>query len=379
MMLSRLTMMALGLVIGLAGAAPAAASRWHGGPFSPTDKVIDHTVVLEVHLTNPNRDVVRTVRRKGAWARSTDRSGGRDKDSWLNLRSRTSAERFVDAKGETVTVRKENDQLYIDRFDLQPRPTGRTDRLLGETCRVWEVWRSKRTEMRHESCVTDDGIELWYRSMSSGRVGETGRAVSISRAPLRRGDVMPPANLLSRDRFLAAARRLAGGYVSPIPDHVVSYGLVPGASEERRSGSWSGKIKGLPGARTLGLRDDASGANLSLSRDYRSGALSELHLFLPAVAVTAGRPVMPDRNGPTAIVAGELCWPPPKPASAEGVLIIDGYESCLSVDGILLRWSHAGRIHTGETAASVVRRKVRFEEVFPRETPMSNRAWGLTD
>ena len=372
MIMRWILLVGLAVLLLLGGAAPAAASRWHDGPFSPTAKVVDHTVVLKA-----DRDVLRTIRRRGHWARITETAADHGKDTWLNLASRTSAVRIVNAQGEQIEVRKERDDLYTDTFDLDPKPTGRTDRLLGEACRVWEVWRSRRTDTRHESCVTDDGIELWYRTTSDGRVRDQARAVSVARGRLRDADVRPRADLLSRDRFLAAARRLGRGYVSPVPDHIVRFGERPGAVEERRSGAWTGKLAGLPKVRTLELRDDASGAFLNLSRDYRTGSLSELRLFLPRVAVTSGRPVIPDRNGPVSIVAGERCWPPPEPVPGPDVLIIHGYKSCLAADGILLSWFHAGRIATGAVASSVVRRKVRFDEVFPRDTPLSNRAWGL--
>lgn len=377
-MVTRLLLLpVLAVVLALFLAAPANASRWHGGPFSPAGRVVDHTVVLDIELDHPKRKTVRTIKRRGDWARSSDGEERGGRVSWVNLRSGVSAERYSDASGESVVVRKESDRLYADYFDLQPRPTGRTDHLLGETCRVWEVWRSKGTGMRHESCVTDDGVELWYRTMNDDRVGESGRAISVVRRRLRDAEVKPPTDLLSRDRFLRAARRLSGGYVSPIPDHVVRYGEYPAAAETRRSGTWSGKFGGLPGARTLDLRDDASGANLRLARDGESGGLDSLHLFLPRVAVTVGRAQMPDLNGKTSIVLGELCWPPLKPAPVDGQLVYDGYTACLTADGILLKWSHAGRIFTGAVATALVRRKVRFDEVFPRDTPLSNRAWGL--
>ncbi len=58
--------------------------------------------------------------------------------------------------------------------------------VLGETCTVWNVWRAKNptppgTGLSKLSCVTDDGIELWYKTVGAYGVISSAEAIRIER------------------------------------------------------------------------------------------------------------------------------------------------------------------------------------------------------
>ncbi|ESQ87872.1 hypothetical protein ABENE_16660 [Asticcacaulis benevestitus DSM 16100 = ATCC BAA-896] len=81
------------------------------------------------------------------------------------------------------------------------KKTSRTDKLLSETCTVWRLvfHRKPRPEDGYEEdCVTLDGVLLWHKIFyHDGGVMDTTRAVAITRRPVKKSEVTPPARVLN--------------------------------------------------------------------------------------------------------------------------------------------------------------------------------------
>src|SRR5262249_55248079 len=85
-----------------------------------------------------------------------------------------------------------------------PRNTGERQTYLGETCTVWEVSRTISeapggSNSFHLSCITDDGIELWQRSIYGSNETTPTMATRVERRPVAADEVKPPRSLLMLD------------------------------------------------------------------------------------------------------------------------------------------------------------------------------------
>jgi len=136
----------LPVVACLAG-GPVAAQA----PFAPHTDQPDYVVTMVWKFQGETRN--RTVTHHGEW---TYVSGvghfSADGDGSISVFGGVSSASFE--RGRTMP----------DSYDTEPRNTGERQMHLGESCTVWDVWRTKREPAgfgrTHLSCVTDDGIEL---------------------------------------------------------------------------------------------------------------------------------------------------------------------------------------------------------------------------
>jgi hypothetical protein len=153
---------------------PAIASASAFLPFTPISPQPDYVVTMVESLFA--KDVKRSVTHHGDWTR-VDRIG--DGYRWVNYY-------FVNGAVAVRDQRRVSSTSFARGIDLSyrdhaPRNTGERQTHLGETCTVWEVSRPGRdapsgSGLFHLSCVTDDGIELWQRSIYGSNVTTTGIA-----------------------------------------------------------------------------------------------------------------------------------------------------------------------------------------------------------
>ncbi len=90
-----------------------------------------------------------------------------------------------------------------DQHSMSAARAVRTDRLqsfLNETCRIWNMpfGIDANAPMLRESCVTDDGIELWHKLISHrGLLIGHIEATSVERRTVGDMEMLPPADLLN--------------------------------------------------------------------------------------------------------------------------------------------------------------------------------------
>ncbi|MGJ4927146.1 hypothetical protein ACQR1I_03995 [Bradyrhizobium sp. HKCCYLS2038] len=230
-----------------------------------------------------------------------------------------------------------------------PRNTGERQTHLGETCTVWEVSRTTGDIPVHLSCVSDDGIELWQKSLSSStrEVISSAEATQIERRPVSPEDACPPSSVFApswpdeRDTLPPIAPEKSDYEV--VLEQTVS---PPGKEGSvirtvRRHGPWeftketTGKLRTIHVIHDFGqvrstYETDDSGARQSLWIDIRVPTSAEQERIDAHFWAALPRPLIPDR---TDTVLGENCrWFDMMPVIAGGRT-----SSCLTKDGIALK------------------------------------------
>src|SRR5262249_38105332 len=123
--------------------------------------------------------------------------------------------------------------------DDRPRNTGERQSHLGENCTIWEAWRVAGDPgggLTHLSCVTEDGNELWHKSVARRGVLGAAEAVSVERRPVAPDAVRPALTLLLPDWWVSDAHEAAS---PPAPDHETVMTNPAGAIRTtRRHGAW---------------------------------------------------------------------------------------------------------------------------------------------
>ena len=173
-------------------------------------------------------------RRSGHWLAIVYRNGDGSNEavSYTNLRTgATFGVNRNDAGEITGLSIRQVDVGAIIHQELPPEQTTETGMLLGERC---TIWRSPRTEAPGsqslaESCITDDGIELWQQRRYVGHPSRppytTGRTevASITRGRIDPTLARPPREIVEwsywRDRAVAPA--IPSDDVPP--DHTIWY------------------------------------------------------------------------------------------------------------------------------------------------------------
>src|SRR5262249_25602651 len=153
-------------------------------PFEPLASSPDHVVTMID--TDGARKKHRIVTHHGEWTRVETATEGRRASQFFK-------------RGEAVTVLigqgRADDYATISvvggperpsNWDQTPIKTEERQTILGESCTVWSVMRardhgSNRPPLTRTSCVTDDGIELWYKFAVPDYVFSHGEATRVER------------------------------------------------------------------------------------------------------------------------------------------------------------------------------------------------------
>jgi len=163
-------------------------------------KATDHMATMMVKEPGrPQKQV--TIRRHGALQREDISENGHDYSvfvdldaglSWRLARQRDGSPFDLSILGET-----ENDRKVL-------RKTPGTDRVLNETCIVWDMAGPERKayDGKHTECITDDGILLWQKVFyADGSLMSEARATSITRRRVAPAEVALPRDALKLSAY----------------------------------------------------------------------------------------------------------------------------------------------------------------------------------
>jgi hypothetical protein len=270
--------------------------------------------------------------------------------------------------------------------DYTPRNTGERQTHLGESCTVWQISRRKvgpRDEMIGSSCVTDDGIELWQKVVSSFGVISSAEATQIARQPIAPEDVRPPPSVFAVDW---PAPDALPAIPPEKPDHEVVLEMAgpSGAGGTtirtvRRHGPWQLTEEITGKLRRIRISHDFEEILLAYDSD-EAGAPKRLfiHSFAPTAAqqaeILAAR-LQPVDQGRGDMALGEACrWFNMMPGAADA-----GSSSCLTDDHIAVKETSFHRSsHLREwTAIRLVRRPIAVDEIKPPAELLSPQTWGV--
>jgi len=278
--------------------------------------------------------------------------------------------------------------------DLVPRKTEERQIRLGEGCTVWDVWRTKRERtgysLTHSSCVTDDGIELWQKSVNDNDTISAAEATQVERRPVALEEVKPSLALLKLDWWDQGGSAPAALVT---PDHetdhetVMELTSVPHDTEKsvritRRLGPWQSQDETVNGIRR---RFEITHDSHVLRFDYasnESGAPKELTIMrLNSAPSDPATPTLeqstftqPKDMNRFETVLGETCrWFDMTPGIADA-----GHSACMSSDGIVLKDHRYARSRERTwTAVRVTRRPVSLDEIKPPAELLEPQTWGI--
>ena len=165
-------------------------------PFAPVANVPDYVVTM---VERPG-DYSRRVSHHGDWTR-VDRMEGSNHFSTKYFSANGLAAIHIYSPLASVSFERGGERSPY--ADTEPRRTGERQTHLGESCTVWDVRRDNGGQasggLSHMSCITDDGIELWNKSISRNSVISSAEATRVERRPVAPDDVRPPRALLMLD------------------------------------------------------------------------------------------------------------------------------------------------------------------------------------
>jgi len=334
------------------------------------------------------------------------RSDGEEQARWQVVHHErwTRVDRIATGSGSTVYVSADGQaNMTVERqlisfrrgreptysLDNTPRNTGERQTFLGEPCTVWNAWRTTSgrpgTILSHLSCVTDDEIEVWQRTLIGTDVIRTAEATSLERRPISPSEVEPPRNLLSPDWWGANVAALTA---QGVPDHETVMELSADGSNSgksirvtRRLGLWQFIEEHVNGVRQLlDIAHDSGLMHFQYVADrlepLRRLSIARLssvpHEIVDRIPAPSG--TRPENMTEFETVLGETCrWFDTMPGE-DG-----GRSACLTHDGVLLkerRWSRGSHIHEW-TAVRFARRPVSLDEIKPPAEVVDPKTWGI--
>ena len=349
-------------------------------PFAPVANVPDYVVTM---VERPG-DYGRRVSHHGDWTR-VDRMEGLNPFSTEYFPANGLAAIHLYNYGPGVSVSFVRGGERSPYVDTEPRRTGERQTHLGESCTVWDVRRDNGGQasggLSHMSCITDDGIELWNKSISGNSVISSAEATRVERRPVASDDVRPPRALLMLDWW---DRPTPAPIAQAIPDHETVMELLDNSPDAghsirttRRHDSWQSEEETMNAMRhNLHIAHDSGRMHLTYWSDD-SGAPKRLvitnSLPLPA-GVKRPTSMQPKDLVRTETVLGESCrWFDMTPGMQDS-----GRSACRTNDGIVLKeetWSQGSR--STWTAIRLTRRAISLDEIRPSPALLEPRLWGI--
>jgi hypothetical protein len=276
-------------------------------------------------------------------------------------------------------------------WDYNSFKTGEQRVILGETCDVWNAQRPKTdSDLAWLSCVTADGIGLWYSTVSKNGVMSSAQATRIERRTVQPADVLPPPDLLDLKRWLDAADALGPATATagtPADFEVV---MRSPAAEAKDASEIRTSLRHQSWTYTESLHGDGRRA-VRIGRDDRrfemaffadtAGAFDSLQINTYEAVETgtdsATQPRGPVELGRSEVVLGEKCaWFDVMPGVADR-----GQEACKTHDGIVVKEISSSRGSVPRTIEAVQfrRREVGVAEVLPPSEIFRREKWGIPD
>jgi hypothetical protein len=362
----------LALALLCAGLVPARAQV----PFTPPGITPDY-VLTQVERVGSGRDrATSIISHHGDWTRIDTTKGA----------LRTTEYHFA---GDAITIFGPESYLTIrlggeqaSYIDYGPRNTGERQDALGESCTIWNVWRMRKqapklNDINHLSCVTDDGIELWAKSVSGDHSYSFYEATELKRRPVTPLEVEPPRSLVALDWW--DSERASPG---ALPDHEVTlrFDNFDGMHkrEVRYHMGWQLVDETLNGVRrSLEVSHSAASLSLRFNADEQ-GAPRRLTIFRFSLSPTDAPPLRsskePEDLGRSEIVLGERChWFDMMPGMMDLWIT-----ACRTEDGITLKEHHRSRgAFQSWSAVRVARRPLTLRDVTPPKMLLDPPTWGI--
>jgi hypothetical protein len=296
--------------------------------------------------------------------------------------------RAADGSYSHLTIRHGPEQHRTSYMEHDGRKTGERQMVLGESCEVWSVRRERDTRpeavgIQKFSCVTEDGIELWYKFVGRQQVGISAEATRIERRVVRAYEVHPPADMLQLRSWIDPLDPPSALPVSHDYEAVLetAHTNVSGGGKltrtTRRYRSWTSlESVSADGRRALWIENEASPLVLRFE-GLSAGEFKRLIVSkTPSVAGIGRSSSKPLQPSQTEIVLGEICtWFDMAPGKIDASLF-----QFRTNDDIVLketRTSWGGR----ETLAAVhlQRKPLALAEVLPPGALLTRRYWRLPD
>jgi len=279
------------------------------------------------------------------------------------------------ADGRLAYLGLMDDPLTAPPPNARRMRTGETQRLLGETCRVWQV--ANRTpygfDFVQSGCATADGVELWRRQAKIDYIA----ARRVVRRPVPAADVRVPVEVLDLAAWVGpdGLQRTSAPAIS---DYEVVF-ETPGPSIRRRiarrSGDWTYEREDrYDGTVTVQIANRTRGLTLYYTRQHdgqRQVNVSRLATL--ANAVDEMPPVrLADR--PDETILGERCrWWDLMPTTADA-----GLHVCRTADGVVLKRDEIVRADVRTLTAARFRRGLQpTSAILPDAEIVSPAAWGF--
>ncbi len=346
-------------------------------PFAPLPTMEDHVVTMAITRWGgaPTNDT-RTVTHHAGWTRIDTVEQGRPSTSYFGHRSATEV-RFSRSVGDLIylAILHGIEQHQSSIFKYDSFKTGERQELLGETCEVWSVLRNPITKL---SCVTDDGIELWYRFTGNRGIISSAEATRIERRPVPSDDVQPPAGLLDLNAWVGPTEG-PGTLPARIDFESVmetAHSLLTGGKltrTTRRHAAWNyAEDLSSDGRRTLLIENTVSRLYLrfegNVAGEFKKLILQKMPLGSDAQALK------PVADGRRETILGEQCaWFDMTPGMMD-----TGLYQCRTRDDIVLKelQMSRGSRQTLQTTR-LQRRAVALADVLPPGDILKPAKWGL--
>lgn len=368
------------LAAALAAASPADAEpAWRLMP--PEDRTAvpeaaSHVVTLVSHV---RRSLYRRERvaRSGDWIRNDRTQDGRRTTHFSHLGSNTSFSYSRGADGRIAAIRVARDRSATPYNRMHRTATGRYERALGQRCQVWRI--APVGELAGDSswlsCETRDGLQLTVSERWRDNLIVERRAVAVSRRPVARETVRPPA------LFFAIASLPAGpAWSEPGPD----YRVVLRSDSVDAGGPGRIIIQRRGAIRSFDSQNDDGSRNYSVTQGAfhigywqepggRPTALWVNRLSDEDSPVIQGRRATVEGRAPETIL-GETCtW-------TRSTIVMSHYRriDCETADGIVLatdEQSYAG--HNVYRATSLSRDRLTPADFRLPERALGLRGWGV--
>jgi hypothetical protein len=350
-------------------------------PFAPLANAPDHVVTM-VESQYGKKIAARNVTHHGDWTRVDRMRDSYPVTEYVSVNGIANVRIY--GQGSVVSLQRGGEPNYYGA-DREARNTGERQTHLGENCTVWDVWRIKREragfDLSHLSCITDDGIELWQRSVGGSGVVSSAEATRVERRPVAPDEARPPLTVLTLDWW---DRNVPAPTAPATPDHetIMEFSgnsAVVGKSIRitRRLGPWQFMEETASGAlRSLHITHDSHQMRFDYSSDE---SRAPKRLDITRAASAPGIPATPQFGQPrdmnrSETILGETCgWFDMTPGMAD-----TGRSACLTHDGIVMREERHSRSGRGTwTAVQLTRRPVSLDEIKPPAELLEPQLWGI--
>lgn len=367
-----------GLVLMLASVMHAAAQE----PLLPTPQAPDYVVIMAGRSAHATQDTMYVVTHRGAWTRVDRHDPGTISTEHYH-RNCAAYPRYTRDRKTGVPINVAIGRCHRSAgWDYTPERTEKQLTIAGEPCTVWTAWRSEvivRSPLVKTSCVTDDGIELWYAISSSYGLQSWAEATKVERRPGARTEAEPPADLLKIDGWFTESTPNPAN-ASPDFEMVMRQDGAPEfARTVKRHGGWLLAEERTGGARQkLSISNPAAGywfGAYNLLSDTPSLAINQSPR--PAVTDTSPDSGIKRMNRASETVLGEQCvWFDMAPGVMHGA-----HYACRTNDGIALKeeWIGQRSERRVQTATEFVRRTIVMDEIKPPAELMQRKTWGLPE